>query len=291
MKTCPKCAQEFEDFAKDCPDCEVELTHPGSATAASASVMFLMADAMAATIARDTLMEGEIAFLPQSVPGTQLTQFLLDRADVDRAHELLGAQRSLRAGIGAEGVATYAFQEVEPEGSEPAWSVLPALPRDPHEAIAMLGEALRRGAPAVRALAATRLAAAGRPGLEVLATALIEFLTQSKDAAVFAVARELRDRPLDPATLVPVVAIARDAAEPMERRLLALHALGRFELPTLGRHLVDLIDDPVPEIREAADETLCCLTDDDLGFDPHLTSDERRAFLPRWEAVFRRHGA
>lgn len=291
MKTCPKCAQEFEDFAANCPDCEVPLAAPGAGSTGSQAVTMLMADPMAATVAREALMEAEVAFLPQSVPGTPFTEFVFDPAEADRARDVLAAQRTLRAGTSAAGSAAYTYQEVDADGSEPAWAALPALPRDPEQAVALLAEALRRGAPAVRAAAAARLAASGRPGLDALAHALTEFLTQNKDAAVFAVTRELRERPLDAAALHPVVAVATDAGQPLERRLLALHALGRFELPKLGRHLVALIDDPIPEIREAADETLCCLTDEDLGFDAHLTSDERRAFLPRWDAVFRRHGA
>lgn len=291
MKSCPKCAQEFEDFASDCPDCEVPLAAPGAAAAASGSAMFLMADAMAATVAREALMDAEVAFLPRSIPGTPLTQFLFDPADTDRAHEVLRAQRSLRAGTGGEGVPTYAFQEPEADGADAVWSTIPALPRDPGEAVAVLAEALRRGAPAVRATAAARLAAAGRPGLDALLVALTEFLDQNKDAAVFAVARELRERSLDPSALQSVIDVARSATAPLERRLLALHAIGRFEIPKLGRPLVELIDDPSPEIREAADETLCCLTDEDLGFDPHLASDERRAFVPKWDAVLRRLGA
>ncbi|MBK6941113.1 MAG: hypothetical protein IPH13_13105 [Planctomycetes bacterium] len=291
MKTCPKCAQEFEDFAADCPDCEVPLTAPGGGRATAAAVMLLMADPMAATVAREALMEAEVAFLPRSVPGTPFTEFVFDPADAERARLILAEQRTLRAGTGAGGSAVYTHQEVEVDGSEPAWAALPALPRDPEQAVPLLAEALRRGAPAVRAAAAARLAGSGRPGLDALAQALTEFLMQSRDAAVFSVTRELRERPLEADVLRPVVAVACDASEPLERRLLALHALGRFELPKLGRHLVALIDDPIPEIREAADETLCCLTDEDLGFDPHLTSDERRAFLPRWDAVFRRQGA
>lgn len=291
MKTCPKCAQEFEDFAADCPDCEVPLAAPGAGRAGNQAVTMLMADPMAATVARDALMEAEVPFLPQSVPGTPFTEFLFDPAEAERARDVLAAQRSLRAGSAASGAAAYTYQEVEASGSEPAWVALPALPRDPEQALALLAQALRLGAPAVRAAAAARLAASGRPGLDALVQALTEFLTQNKDAAVFAVTRELRERPLDAEALHPVVAVAADAGQPLERRLLALHALGRFELPKLGRPLVALIDDPIPEIREAADETLCCLTDEDLGFDPHLTSDERRAFLARWDAVFRRHGA
>jgi hypothetical protein len=291
VKTCPKCSQEFEDFASQCPDCEVPLAAPGAARSANGAAVLRMADALAATIARDVLMEAGVDFQPHAVPGTPFTQFVLDPADLERATGVLASQEGLRADAGVGGVTTYSAIETGDEGSEASLSALPPLPRDPREAISVLADALRKGAPPVRAVAAARLGAAGPAGIEALVAALPEFIEQKKDVAVFVVVRELRERAIDADALKPLVKTARDADARLELRLLALHALGRFELPKLGRELLDLIDDPIPEIREAADEALCCLTDEDLGFDPHLASDERRAFMARWDALLRRQGA
>ena len=51
---------------------------------------------------------------------------------------------------------------------------------------------------------------------------------------------------------------------------------------------LELLDDADPVIREEADEVLCTLSDEDMGFDPELPPAERREVAGAWRAWFER---
>jgi HEAT repeat protein len=89
-----------------------------------------------------------------------------------------------------------------------------------------------------------------------------------------------------PDALRPLTDVALDRGVAPERRCLALHALGRLGVAAVHRDLVTLLDDPDPSVREEADEALCTLADEDLGYDPDLPSAERRTFADKWLRFF-----
>ncbi|MBI4878586.1 MAG: hypothetical protein HY812_02860 [Planctomycetes bacterium] len=156
------------------------------------------------------------------------------------------------------------------------------------EVIVPLLEIVRRGDHAARDRALLALQAFGDAGHEALVRLLGVLARENRQAAVFAVVREIRERVLDAALLEPVLSAAEDAALPFEPRCLALHALGRLEVKAVHERIVRLLDDGDSMVRESADEALCVLADEDMGFDADLPAAERRAYMEKWRRWFAR---
>jgi hypothetical protein len=63
--------------------------------------------------------------------------------------------------------------------------------------------------------------------------------------------------------------------------LQALNVLGGFEV---FDQVLNLLRDPDPEVRDEADNTLCTLSEEDMGFDAAAPEEDRERAIGKWEA-------
>ena len=75
-------------------------------------------------------------------------------------------------------------------------------------------------------------------------------------------------------------------------KVLALQALTALGALQAFPVVIPLLEDPDPEVRDEADNTLCTLADEDMGFHAEAPEEERKTAMDRWRAWWegRRHG-
>lgn len=298
MPFCPTCRQEFESFASRCPDCEVALVPelgappPAAQAAAPDAITLVGEDAdVAAHILRLLGAHGIPATggtaAADGMPVVVPTEFA--RA----AYSLLSKDRGLVAVDAGE---TIRFHRADPAANMREQAALDrGLLKRPTselvdrgaEVIGALLDFVRVGSAEERQRAAYVICRMGEPGQRALARQLAVLVQDASEEAVYGVVRELRERLKDATLLADVVAIAGDAAVGAEVRGLALHALGRFELPALAAGILPLLSDADLAIRELADEALCSIADDDMGFDPAADAAGRAESIARWRRFFK----
>lgn len=324
MPFCPTCSQEFEGFASACPDCQVDLVEERPAAdgpsedplrfllfgAADEDVADLVARALEGMGIPHMVAELTLPGLADEVILFQLPAPLYNRA-VTALERHPGLERDLffpaeeaaeEAGETAEqpaeqvGEGLLLFRAAAGEGrredeireSELLTRPAAELARQGDEALVELLELVRRGVDPVRERAIVLLRAFGPGGIQAQARLLAVLAREGREAALYGLLREIRERVDRPEMLDELVDVCADRETAVRQRSLALHALGRCELMGLYERIVPLLDDSDPRIREDADEALCSLSDEDMGFDPELPSEERKAVMERWRAWFAR---
>lgn len=292
MPFCPTCEQEYEAFARECPDCGVELVarlEPKDPGGGGMSIAALRAaDPDLASAALEVLRGAGLPSRPFDegdeagvlVPADFLRSALavLSRApglavDEDEAGELLITRE----------------EPSEDEGDPPDVSIL-ARPRAElaaagEEVIADLLEIVRRADADPRRRAILAIQAMGPVGQSTLVRHIALLAREQRDEALFAVTREVRDHPVRDEDAEHLFEVAMDHNAPVESRTLALHAIGRLPLSHLAARLLALLDDATPEVREYADEALCSLFDEDVGFDPAAPPEERARAIEAWRRL------
>lgn len=307
MPFCPSCTQEYEGFVRRCPDCEVELVEALDAAAEPAvgSAPLLALDANAAGQMHALLKRAQV---PAVTAAAGDAAFGAEAVAILVPSQLLsGAVRALDADAALVRVAVRAAAEGESE--EDALiayrSFDPAVDRarvayDPELAKLSLGQMIKRGEAivpellelvrlgdeTVRGKAAAAAAMIGARGVQALCSLAALLAREGREPALYAASKELRERVTDVAMLEDVIVLAGDGAAPQAQRSLALHALGRAGFAGAWPRIVPLLDDADPQVREDADEALCTLADDDMGFDADAPSDERRRVMQRWSEHF-----
>ncbi len=315
MPFCPGCRQEFEAFAARCPDCDKPLVATLEARAAAARPAMSMlvaadraaAERMIACFAavklpsmeapgdeplRVKVPEGAVAILVPE-PAARAALMVLDRAE-DLSIEVVTlpasdpnaeeseiacslircgdrATRSAPAALPPTDVLSLSPEQARARG-EVAQDELAALLVHPD------GE--------VSARASLLLSRIGDDGVRRLARELPALARRGADAAFYAALKRVKDHRVDPAAFAPCVDVAYDRGAPVEIRRLALHGLGQLGIVALHEKILPLLDDPEPDVREEADEALCALADDDLGFDPEMPRDERLRIIEEWKRLF-----
>ncbi len=319
MPFCPGCRQEYESFAKRCPDCQKDLVAtltdkvekpPTSVVVAvdrtAADRILARLRALRVPCMEDPgedplsvqLPDGAVAILvPEPVAKTTID--LLGRTPGLRP-ELTSLPAALEneADEDAEEVACVLFHAADTSAATPAAPVASApvgdVLREPS------GEILRRGDAALDELTALalsredRIAAAaifklrglGDVGLRRLAALVAPLAKNGSEPLLYAVLKEVKSRVTDAGAFSACADLANDRSASGESRRLALHALGQLGIPALHARIVPLLDDPDAQIREEADEALCSLADDDLGFDPGMSPTDRQRVMGEWRRLF-----
>ncbi len=315
MPFCPSCSQEYESHVTVCPDCDARLVaalEPRSARPGGdlRLAFALAADEETAAIMRAALAEAGLpAGTAEAAGGEAAGGALAVLLPADFYRQAIGVldaePRLVRGEAPAGGAEDEAAADTVPlyrrRGAPGAEDLqvqdldilrlpMAELAARGAEVIVPLLEIVRRGDHAARDRALLVIRALGAAGLEALLRLLGVLARENRQAAVFAVVREMRERAVEAAQLEPLLAVAGDASQPFEPRCLALHALGRLEAKVVHERLVRLLDDGDPMVRESADEALCVLADEDMGFDADLPAERRREIMEKWLRWFRRHG-
>ena len=320
MPFCPNCRQEYEAFASSCPDCEVPLadeleTQGSSKDPALALAILLAANAEIAELMRADLKrvgipvgELEEGALPDAggLEGLLLPQPMFRQVltVLDRNPKISRAMRevALPEEDGETRLETIVCYEARKElgGGEEEISDSELLNRPRSEIIARGSEVVeelltlvRRGDDPAREQAVLALYGMGDVGLKALASMLAVLSRDGREAALFAVMRMIRDQLEDPALLKELLDVATDSTLTDRQRALALHALGRSGVLAVYERILPLLDDPELFISEEADEALCTLADEDMGFDPDMSAEERAVIREQWRVWFldaTRHG-
>ena len=314
MPFCPQCRHEFESHAADCPDCEVVLVEElveGGAEPQFRLMLLLGADEEVLDLLEQTLGRARIPVCrldPERLQSDSLEAGLMVPQELFRqAVSLLdGDTRLLRTSV---------VVNVKDDQGEPQEQALvcyrlfdrtesgageiraPELLQQPTQVLVSRGaeivndllEFIRRGDETTRQKALSVMCGMGSESLEALARMLAVLAREGREAAVFAVVKMIQARLSDPAQLTDLIAVALDAGLDPVHRALALHALGRCELTGVYEPILALLDDPYLIIREEADETLCALSDEDMGFDPDLPPEERAVIREHWRIWFLEH--
>ncbi|MFH0947172.1 MAG: hypothetical protein V2A76_18445 [Planctomycetota bacterium] len=313
MPYCPDCRQEYESFATSCPDCNVPLVAELEAVASSkdpslALAILLASNAGVAGLMREDLRQvgipvGELGegVLPEDgeLAGLLLPQPMFRQVltVLDRNPKISRTTREIPmpGEDGQERVETIVCYEArkEEDAVEEEIKGSPLLDRPRSELIALGSEVVeelltlvRRGDQPTREQAVVVLNAMGDVGLAALASMLAVLSRDGREGALFSVLRMIRERIEDPALLSDLLDVAGDSSLKARPRALALHALGRSGLPPVYERILPLLDDPDHFIREEADEALCTLADEDMGFDPDMRAEERAKVRERWRIWF-----
>lgn len=147
-----------------------------------------------------------------------------------------------------------------------------------------LAEIVVGGDPLHRARAVSLLARMGDEGRAVLLAILDEGMRTEKREFVSGFLLLL-----EPITLRPSDEALREHLESAEpgRRRLAAQAVGRLLGQGGANHLVTLLSDDAPDVRDEAIEMLFHVFGDDLGFDAEADEATREASIRRWRKRIR----
>lgn len=303
MGFCPTCRQEFESFATRCPDCEVELTDsldPATGGGAGLQLMLVLAsdpetaEVMRGAIAPTGIPIGAVPEGGPKLPGDAVG-LLLPKDFANQAIRAIDAHPKLVRGsikLTDDGEPTLFFKLSD--GSEDVLdrSVLagsvPEIVARGDEVVIPLLEFVRVGDDADREVAVRALRGFGERGIELLARQLAVLAREQREGALYHVVRELREKLTSADHLSELVEVAADAGLETGARTLALHALGRLELRAVHPGIVALLADEDPVVREEADEALCTLSDEDMGFEPDLDDGAIAALQQKWTEWFTR---
>lgn len=304
MPFCPTCRQEFESFATDCPDCEVKLVPELKVATAPATVAIAVADERAREYIQAMLAQAgvtvkvsggaEVGFRPGTslihIP-TPFAQGVLQALGGDPSLAEVEAPKSTKVPVVA------AFASVVKRGATDEIRDPPLL-KDPIPMLVRRGEAIlpelldlvKRADKESREVAIRAVLAFKDVGRNALSDALASLAREQRSEALYAVARLLRDSKSGPDVYQPLVAVCADSKLHVDARCLALHVLGRSESLSYAPPVLALLDDASELVREAADEALCSLTDDDVGFDPEAAAGDRKRYIDDWKKRLAKRG-
>jgi hypothetical protein len=311
MPFCPQCRHEYESHAVDCPDCDVALVEVLGAEPEKPEfslMLLLAAGEQAAKLAEGSLrrvglpvrrldpdkLQSQASEIGLLVPQEMFRQ-AVSLLDADARLFRTSAVVHLADEQGeVKEQALICYQLFELAAAETGEIRAPDLLQRPLEELVaesteIVGELLefiRRGDETTRKQALAVVHRMGPNGLEALTRMLAVLCREGREAALFAVLKLIESRLTDSAQLADLVAVAVDQEQEPRHRALALHALGRCGLRGVYEPILTLLDDPDPIIREEADETLCTLSDEDMGFDPELPEPERARIRENWRVWF-----
>lgn len=306
MPFCPTCRQEFESFVTRCYDCEVDLVAELANKAAPVTAAVAILDAPAADYVLRLLQatgvpaKSEPGSAAGLKPGASLVVFptpysqgvvgaLAGDPNLEEVeppsgsrspHPLLGAFRAAPRRAADDTIQTAPLLDEPPQ----------ILVRRGEGVLPELIELVRRGAPKLRESALSAVAAFGVKGRASLIAELPRWAREGRSEALFGAAKILRDAKADESAWSGLLALVGDERAKSDARCLALHVLGRSAQPRFGAQVLPLLASSDPHVREAADETLCNLLDDDVGFDPEASEAERMRVAGAWAKLLAKRG-
>ncbi len=306
MSFCPSCRQEYESFATECPDCEVKLVAelPSNDRRAPTTAGFFVTD--------ERLRDHVIAMLRSA--GVKAEGSTAASHGIRTAGFVIEVPTAYAQGVASALGNDPNLEEIETPPSDRlplvgAYKISPrrapddaihesALLKDPvpilvrrgEEIVPELSELVRRGDPKLREAALGVVYALGARGRKLLNELLLPLAREKRSEALFAAAKILRDMRATAEEWEALFALANDAKASIDSRCLALHVLGRTEMLPFGVRLLPLLDDADELIREAADEAICTLADDDMGFEPEMQPAARAPVVEKWRKHFQRRG-
>lgn len=311
MLYCPNCKQEYRDGIQECADCMVPLldqkAFEEAERAANAGNVAMAAVFRAEDEQTLDLMARAIAVhhIPYEVRSNEKTEetpesegaeskegeqlhghFLIVPAEMGQKviHIIdQGLPMVIAHGEGKDRVYRMFDQEREEEIRNPPLLQEPTaqLVARGDEIIDNLIEFVARGNAATKNRAAYVLTCLGDSGV----FALIKLLK-------VAIEKEEQDTAM---SLIHVVRKEIDSGKGWEEfsslfngspltKILALQAITALENVDAFPSVLPLLKDEDADVRDEADNTLCTLTDQDMGFDTEASTDERNAVISQWEA-------
>lgn len=160
--------------------------------------------------------------------------------------------------------------------------------REGEENLDELMQLVIRGTPAVGKRAATLLSLMGGSGIEALQKLVKVALENGRLTTVTIVAGTLRGTEFDPAFWKEFVPYLNNG---VPVRIKALELLGHFADLSAFPAILPALDDPDPDVRDEADNTLCVLSDEDMGFDTDAPPASRREKIALWKEWWNRRQA
>ncbi|MBU0756079.1 MAG: hypothetical protein KJ645_13130, partial [Planctomycetes bacterium] len=297
MPFCPKCRQEYEQGFIECADCLVPLQSeiseaPGSGDlsedqavmaavfrAESEEVLDLMLRAVALhhvpTQVMDTLpgfeSKGHFMVVPQAM-----------ESRVNRVLEL-GLPMLISEGEGKDRIFRFyqAGEDYEIRDPELLHQSTSSLVAQGAAVLDELIEIVARGDQAARHRAAYVLTCMGDEGVLALTKLLKVAIEKAQSETAISLIKVMRDE-LEPGQGWEELCAYLTASS--ESKILTLQALASLATIEAFPRVLPLMSDPDSDVRDEADNTLCTLTDEDMGFDTHAPETDRRAVIEEWEA-------
>jgi hypothetical protein len=300
MPFCPKCKQEYEADVKECADCMTvlveQLDDAGEADAPQAAVfrakdesaLELMAAAVALhhvpiqrrTEVKELDLEGHLMLVPAEMGG-RVAQIL------DHGLPMLIAE-----GEGSSRVYRIYEGEGEEEIRNPPLLEKPAalIVEMGEEAFDELMEIVARGDRPARHRAAYVLSQFGDEGVLALIKLLKVAVEKEQQETAMSLIKVLRDEVESTKGFEEFEGSLRGGSP--GSKILALQAVTAFENEAAFPLVLPLLEDEDEAVRDEADNTLCILADEDMGFITEAPEAERREVIGRWKAWWegRKHG-
>ena len=311
MPYCPECGQEYVDTITRCADCDVALTpDPPQRQQVVMGAAVFRGDCEEALelMARAVSLHQLPYQTADRIPGTEERSPESEDGSPDAGDgwyllvpEPLAAQvlSILDHGVPAlvgEGEGADRFYRLYREGQEEELRdpellrrPMDELLREGNAVVEDLVECVVRGDARARSRAAYVLASMGDPGMAALKELLKVSIEKEQEEISVALIRTIR-KEFD--GRFPV----KDFAPLLEggpgSKLLTLHAFSAMENLDAFPLVLPLLHDPDPQVRDEADNTLCELTDLDMGFDTNAPETARSEVVGKWEAWWagRRNG-
>jgi hypothetical protein len=308
MPFCPSCRQEFESFVTRCYDCEVDLVaalKSGREAAPDAAAVVIL-DAPSAEYVLKLLQSAGVP--ARAEPGTAsglrqgasfvvfpvpYAQGVVGALSADPALEEVEPQNAARAPHPIVGAFRAAPRKVADDSIQTAPLLdepVPLLVRRGESILPELVELVRRGAPKLRETALSAVSGFGPKGRASLIAELPRWARELRADALYGAAKVLRDAKVDETAWLGLLDLASERAGKSDARCLALHVLGRTGQVRFASRILPLLQDPDLHVREAADEALCNLLDDDLGFDPEAGESDRKRVVEAWGKLLAKRG-
>lgn len=293
MPFCTKCGQEYDEGVKECADCMVPLagqldngkeeTESGRSAvvfrASDGNVLDLMCRAVAIhhiPVQKETEipslgLNGHLMLVPHEAG--EKVQHILDH----------GVPMLIGEGEGEKRIYRMYKSGEEEEIRDPELLKFPTdhLVARGEEVLDELVEIVVRGDGPARRRAAYVLSQIGESGILALGKIVKMAVLKEREQVVLSLLRVIRDemeggqgwRELEECLAGSEVT-----------KVLALQAICAFQNIEAFPLILPLLDDPSPVVRDEADNALCTLSDEDMGFDTQAGEEERARVKAEWHA-------
>jgi len=292
MLICPKCKQEYDEGMTDCADCLVPLksaldaqeTGPG-AEKMEAAVFRGESEEALDLMLRAVAVHHIPTKCASEVPGLEMKGHLMLVPSLmgDKVQKILdhGVQMLIGDGEGEGRVYRIYKQSRENEIRDPELlrRSIDSLAAGGQEVMDDLLEIVVRGDAAARHRAAYALSCMGEEGTDALIHLLRVAVEKEQQEVATSLIRVIRDEVESAGGWEEIYGCMHSNLS----RILALQAIAVLGDLSAFPSVLAMLEDENSEVRDEADNVLCILTDEDMGFDTDAPEDERRAVAGKWE--------
>lgn len=293
MPFCTKCGQEYDEGVTECADCMAPLVgqlDSGRAEAESgrSAVVFRASDdnvldLMCRAVAIHHIpvqKEKEIPFL-----GLKGHLMLVPLEAGEKVQHILdqGVSMLIGEGEGEDRIYRMYKSGEEEEIRDPELLQLPTdhLVAQGEEVMDELMEIVARGDGSARRRAAYVLSQFGESGILALGKIVKMAVLKEREQVVLSLLRVIRDE-MEGGQGWQELKECLAGSE--VSKVLALQAICAFQNIEAFPSILPLLDDPSPVVRDEADNALCTLSDEDMGFDNQAGEEEQARVKADWHA-------